>query len=132
MLAEFAKLHDFREQSFDEALRAYLWSFRLPGESQKIDRMMETFAKQFCSCNPDIFAHTDGCYILAFATIMLNTSLHNPSVAHKPTLEEFKSMNRGVDDGKDIDPAVLTGLYHSIASVGLPSGDGGRWKCRRG
>ena len=102
---------------FDQALRSYLSSFRLPGESQKIDRMMETFATSYYGCNSNTFASTNGCYILAFATIMLNTSLHNPSVSKKQTLEEFIKMNRGVDDGRDIDPVILTALYHSISSV---------------
>ncbi|KFO80354.1 Cytohesin-2, partial [Cuculus canorus] len=30
----------------------FLWSFRLPGEAQKIDRMMEAFAQRYCLCNP--------------------------------------------------------------------------------
>ncbi|NXV24829.1 CYH2 protein, partial [Cepphus grylle] len=32
--------------------RQFLWSFRLPGEAQKIDRMMEAFAQRYCLCNP--------------------------------------------------------------------------------
>lgn len=67
----------------------------MPGEAQKIDRMMETFAKHYCQLNPDIFTNEDCCYVLSFAIIMLNTSLHNPSVKEKPTVEQFISMNRG-------------------------------------
>ena len=52
----------------------------VPGEAQKIDRMMETFAQRYCQLNPDIFTNSDTCYVLSFAIIMLNTSLHNPSV----------------------------------------------------
>lgn len=33
---------------FDEAIRHFLSGFRLPGEAQKIDRMMEKFAERFC------------------------------------------------------------------------------------
>ncbi|NXH87772.1 CYH2 protein, partial [Edolisoma coerulescens] len=33
-------------------LGTFLWSFRLPGEAQKIDRMMEAFAQRYCLCNP--------------------------------------------------------------------------------
>jgi cytohesin len=51
-LREFASLHDFTALDFDAALRQYLWSFRLPGESQKIDRMMEAFAMRLCQCHP--------------------------------------------------------------------------------
>ena len=50
-----------------------MWSFRLPGEAQKIDRMMETFAQRYCQLNPNIFSNTDTCYVLSFAVIMLNT-----------------------------------------------------------
>ena len=111
---------------FDTALRLYLSGFRLPGESQKIDRFMEAFAKRFCACNPAIFSCTDGCYILAFATIMLNTSLHNPSVRDKPTLEIFMSMNRGIDNGKNINPTVLKELFESISrdQFKFPSDEG--------
>lgn len=38
--------------------RQFLWSFRLPGEAQKIDRMMETFATRYCDCNPQVFQST--------------------------------------------------------------------------
>ena len=46
--------------------------------------------------------------MLSFAIIMLNTSLHNPSVKDKPTVERFISMNRGINDGGDLPPELLT------------------------
>ena len=39
---------DFTDMEFDEAIRHFLSGFRLPGEAQKIDRMMEKFAERFC------------------------------------------------------------------------------------
>lgn len=41
-----------------QALRQFLWSFRLPGESQKIDRMVNAFAKRYCANNPGVFSST--------------------------------------------------------------------------
>lgn len=38
--------------------RQFLWSFRLPGEAQKIDRMMEAFAQRYCQCNGGVFQST--------------------------------------------------------------------------
>ena len=38
--------------------RAFLGSFQLPGEAQKIDRMMESFAQRYCQCNPGTFSNT--------------------------------------------------------------------------
>lgn len=46
------------EISFLCLCRQFLWSFRLPGEAQKIDRMMEAFASRYCQCNPGVFQST--------------------------------------------------------------------------
>ncbi len=58
---------------------------RLPGEAQKIDRLMEKFAERFVKCNPGSFKSADVAYVLAFSVIMLNTDLHNPGVKNKMT-----------------------------------------------
>jgi cytohesin len=109
-----------------EALRHFLWSFRLPGEAQKIDRMMEAFAQHYCAVNEGVFNSTDTCYVLSFSVIMLNTSLHNPSVKNKPTLESFIQMNRGLDNGADLQAELLTTLYESISKepFKIPEDDG--------
>ncbi|KAK6300754.1 hypothetical protein J4Q44_G00288520 [Coregonus suidteri] len=106
--------------------RQFLWSFRLPGEAQKIDRMMETFATRYCDCNAEVFQSTDTCYILSFAIIMLNTSLHNPNVKDKTPLERFISMNRGINNGGDLPNELLTKLYESIRNepFKIPVDDG--------
>lgn len=46
VLDSFASLFDFTGMSFSEALRSFLQRFRLPGEAQCIDRLMEAFAKR--------------------------------------------------------------------------------------
>jgi len=57
-----------------------LQGFRLPGEAQKIDRLMEKFAERYVSCNAGAFKSADVCYVLAYSVIMLNTDAHNPQV----------------------------------------------------
>ncbi|XP_072125253.1 cytohesin-3 isoform X2 [Mobula birostris] len=106
--------------------RQFLWSFRLPGEAQKIDRMMEAFASRYCQCNPGVFQSTDTCYVLSFAIIMLNTSLHNPNVRDKPAVERFISMNRGINEGGDLPEELLRNLYDSIKNepFKIPEDDG--------
>jgi len=37
--------------------RRYLFTFVLPGEAQKIDRIMESFAQRYYECNPDVYAN---------------------------------------------------------------------------
>lgn len=126
VLDKFLGLHEFQDMIIVQALRQFLWSFRLPGEAQKIDRMMEAFAKRYCDCNPDVFSKVDTCYILAFAVIMLNTSLHNPNVKDKPTTDQFVSMNRGIDDGADLPRPLLLSIYESIKKeqFKIPEDDG--------
>jgi Sec7-like guanine-nucleotide exchange factor len=49
----------------------------------------------------------DTCYVLSFAVIMLNTSLHNPNVKDKPSVQRFTAMNRGINDGGDLPEDLL-------------------------
>ncbi len=58
---------------------------RLPGEAQKIDRLMEKFAERYLKCNPGSFRSADVAYVLAYSVIMLNTDQHNPQVKKKMT-----------------------------------------------
>ena len=66
--------------SFDIAIRMYLESFRLPGEAQKINRIMETFGAHYHRQCPDIFRNADAVYVLAYSVIILNTDQHNNQV----------------------------------------------------
>jgi len=74
---------NFQEMEFDEAIRVFLQGFRLPGEAQKIDRIMEKFAERYWKCNPKAFSSADTAYVLAYSVIMLNTDAHNPMVKNK-------------------------------------------------
>lgn len=126
VLKAFVTLNDFCGMILVQALRQFLWSFRLPGEAQKIDRMMECFAQRYCDQNPGMFKSTDTCYVLSFAIIMLNTSLHNPSVRDKPSVECFIKMNRGINEGGDLPQELLENLYISIKNepFKIPEDDG--------
>ena len=73
----------FEAMDFGEAIRFFLQGFRLPGEAQKIDRIMEKFAERYCKCNPNSFTSADTAYVLAYSVIMLNTDAHNTMVKDK-------------------------------------------------
>ncbi|ELR51149.1 Cytohesin-3, partial [Bos mutus] len=123
VLQAFVELHEFADLNLVQALRQFLWSFRLPGEAQKIDRMMEAFAARYCLCNPGVFQSTDTCYVLSFAIIMLNTSLHNHNVRDKPTAERFVTMNRGINEGGDLPEELLraAGVYKEKRAASIHS-----------
>jgi len=105
---------DFPEMELDDALRAFLSGFRLPGEAQKIDRLMEKFAERFCRSNPGAFKNADTAYVLAYSVIMLNTDAHNPMVKQKMSRTDFLKNNRGIDDGSDVPEAYMGALYDRI------------------
>jgi brefeldin A-resistance guanine nucleotide exchange factor 1 len=80
VLEEFARTFDFSEMGIDAALRVFLESFRLPGEAQKISRVLEAFAERYYQQSRGILASKDTVYILSYAVIMLNTDQHSPQV----------------------------------------------------
>ena len=95
VMRAFARSFDFSKLDFDVALRVFLKPFRLPGEAQKIDRLMEAFAARYCACNDGAFANTDAAYVLAFAVIMLNTDAHNDAMGAFCTLVPIRPRSRG-------------------------------------
>ncbi|KAF3328143.1 brefeldin A-inhibited guanine nucleotide-exchange protein 2-like protein [Carex littledalei] len=105
---------DFQGMEFDEAIRSFLQGFRLPGEAQKIDRIMEKFSERYCKCNPKAFTSADTAYVLAYSVILLNTDAHNPMVKHKMSPDDFIRNNRGIDDGKDLPEEYMRSLYDRL------------------
>ncbi|KAM7472118.1 hypothetical protein LguiA_010301 [Lonicera macranthoides] len=105
---------DFQGMEFDEAIRAFLQGFRLPGEAQKIDRIMEKFAERYCQCNLNAFTSADTAYVLAYSVIMLNTDAHNPMVKSKMSADDFIRNNCGIDDGNDLPEEYLRSLFERI------------------
>ncbi|WJX87162.1 Brefeldin A-inhibited guanine nucleotide-exchange protein 2 [Trifolium repens] len=106
---------NFQGMEFDEAVRVFLQGFRLPGEAQKIDRIMEKFAERYWKCNPKAFSSADTAYVLAYSVIMLNTDAHNPMVKDKMSADDFIRNNRGIDDGKDLPEEYLKSLFDRIS-----------------
>uniref|UniRef100_A0A3B1IVE6 ARF guanine nucleotide exchange factor 2 n=1 Tax=Astyanax mexicanus TaxID=7994 RepID=A0A3B1IVE6_ASTMX len=108
---------DFCGKDFVSALRTFLEGFRLPGEAQKIDRLMEKFAARYLECNQGqtLFASADTAYVLAYSIIMLTTDLHSPQVKNKMTKEQYIKMNRGINDSKDLPEEYLSSIYDEIA-----------------
>ncbi|XP_058108815.1 brefeldin A-inhibited guanine nucleotide-exchange protein 5 [Magnolia sinica] len=104
----------FSGLKFDAAIREFLKGFRLPGEAQKIDRIMEKFAERYCANNPGLFKNADTAYVLAYAVIMLNTDAHNPMVWPKMSKSDFIRMNT-VSDAEECAPKeLLEEIYDSI------------------
>ncbi|MQL85847.1 hypothetical protein Taro_018380 [Colocasia esculenta] len=137
VLHEFARTFDFQDMNLDTALRLFLETFRLPGESQKIQRVLEAFSERYYEQSPQILANKDAALLLSYSLIMLNTDQHNVQVKKKMTEEDFIKNNRHINGGNDLPREFLCELYHSIckneikttpdSGAGFPEMTPSRW-----
>lgn len=114
VLEAFIRLFDFAGKPLSEAMREMLESFRLPGESQQINRIAEVFSKVYFATSPKDIKSEDAVYVLAYSVIMLNTDLHNSQNKRKMKVEDYRRNLRGVNDGADFDPDYLGSIYENI------------------
>ena len=91
------------------------------GEAQKIEHLTRMFSTRYIECNKleckNMFNRAeDTLDVLAYAIILLNTSIHNPNVKpnEKMKFEQFLKMTKGIDNGFDIDKDYLQGLYDRV------------------
>lgn len=129
LLRNFIDLFDFKGLRVDEAIRFLLTKFRLPGESQQIERIIEAFSSRYVECqNYDSHEVTkeivddvstvqpdaDSVFILSYSIIMLNTDLHNPQVKEHMSFEDYSGNLKGCCNRKDFPGWYLERIYSSI------------------
>ena len=117
LLGAFLDMFDFTGKRVDEALRELLNSFRLPGESALIERIVAVFSEKYCgNATPEGIANVDAVLVLTYAIIMLNTDQHNPNLKKdkRMTYNDFARNLRGVNGDKDFAPEYLQEIYDSI------------------
>jgi brefeldin A-resistance guanine nucleotide exchange factor 1 len=95
-----------------------LESFRLPGEAQQIDRIIDNFSHTYFEATQNTPQHeladADSTFVLAFSIILLNTDQHNPQVRRKMTKEDFRRNARGCNNGGDFDPDYMDAIFEAI------------------
>ena len=91
----YISLLDFTGLTLDQALRTFLSDsgFRLPGEAQKIDRLLSAFSEAYVKDNPNSVRDADAAYTLTFALVMLNTDAHNPNLDQKKNNKSVEQSN---------------------------------------
>ncbi|KAJ8926524.1 hypothetical protein NQ314_021126 [Rhamnusium bicolor] len=111
------KKNDWGIYRIDDALRAFLEAFRLPGEAPVISLILEHFAEQWHKSNGEPFADVDSAFTLAYAVIMLNVDQHNLN-AKKQSMpmssKAFKKNLKGVNGGNDFEEEMLDEIYNTI------------------
>ncbi|KAL3235571.1 Arf family guanine nucleotide exchange factor GEA2 [Nakaseomyces bracarensis] len=130
LLQEFIDFFDFKGLRVDEAIRILLTKFRLPGESQQIERIVEAFSKKYVSDQnyntalldtedekellESIQPDSDSVFILSYSIIMLNTDLHNPQVKEHMSFEDYSGNLKGCYNSNDFPFWYLDRIYCSI------------------
>ena len=112
----FCSLLDFTKLELDQALRLLLSRFKLPGEAQQIDRIVQTFSKKYGLDNPQAFNDEDTPYILSYSAIMLSTDAFSKTISQKNKMKKHQF----VENNKKICPSTtiefLEGMYDRITS----------------
>lgn len=119
ILSAFVRSFEFSGLRIDQCLRTFLETFRLPGEAPLISIVIEHFSAHWHESNNEPFEKEDAAFTLAYAVIMLNVDQHNQNAKKQNipmTLDQFRNNVRGVNDGKDFDPAMLEEVYNAICN----------------
>lgn len=108
-------------------MRDLLETFRLPGESQQINRITETFAEIYFATEPGAYflkpfdlllivraaevKSQDAVYVLAYSIIMLNTDLHNPQIRVSLCILLYNPTNISPRNGCQL--RIINGIYEA-------------------
>lgn len=136
LLDNFIRLYDFKGLRVDEAIRILLAKFRLPGESQQIERIIESFSKRYVECQEyetinssatnskktkvseekedPVMPDSDSVFVLSYSIIMLNTDLHNPQVKVHMTIDDYSNNVKGCYNNGDYPEWYIERIYTSI------------------
>jgi brefeldin A-resistance guanine nucleotide exchange factor 1 len=103
-------------------ISSILVTFRLPGESQQIDRIFEQLSRLYFDQLDDAgrkwFGTADVVYLLFFSIVMSFTDHSNPQIKQKQTLEQFIKSHNGINNGANLSPELLTSLWNRIKKRG--------------
>lgn len=116
IMHEYIDQIEFTSLSLVEALYKFLSMFRLPPESQQIDRIIEKFAHAFYLSHGDEFKSASIVYDAAFAIVILHTDAHNMQVKHKMEKNEFIKLYRGMDEGDALPTNYLETIYDYVVA----------------
>uniref|UniRef100_A0A2D4FKV1 SEC7 domain-containing protein n=1 Tax=Micrurus corallinus TaxID=54390 RepID=A0A2D4FKV1_MICCO len=115
MVAEaYLSFFHFSAETLDQALRSFLKSFVLTGETQERERILMHFSQRYHCCNPEASLSPDAVHTLTCAMMLLNTDLHGQNIGRSMSCQDFVVNLTGLNDGKDFPKELLKALYNSI------------------
>ena len=123
-LKYYTESFNFKGMKIVSAIRFFLSTFQLPGEGQKIDRILQTFGAKYYNDNNNIYESADSTFYLTYAIMILQTELHNPNIKVKMNLESFINFVNE-QNTKKLDDELLKDIYNDILNepISLPELD---------
>jgi brefeldin A-inhibited guanine nucleotide-exchange protein len=94
------------ETDLIDAMKELMTGFRIPGEGQIVDRILERFGEKISKDQPDMFGNSEGVFLFSYAVLMVQTSIHNPQAKKcRMSLQDFKKITSTVklSNTKEID-----------------------------
>ncbi|KAL8345332.1 hypothetical protein RB601_005391 [Gaeumannomyces tritici] len=89
-LQAYMSLFDFAGRSIVSSLRDICARLILKAETQQVDRILASFAKRWCECNPKHgFKAIDVVHTICYSIMLLNTDLHMADIEQKMTRSQF-------------------------------------------
>ena len=99
---QFFEHFDWRGKSLLEALRSLCSQLYLQGETDKIDRILESLSIRYVVCNPSSHFRAKECvHSVVYSLFLLNTDLHLANMNKHMTLHQF--LNNTCDALKELD-----------------------------
>lgn len=92
--------------------------FRLPGESQQINRIMSAFSESYHEQNIECFENSDVVYILAYSIMMLHTDAHSEKIEKKYKMKKsvFVERNLSVIKSVSLTEKILSDIYDRVTA----------------
>jgi hypothetical protein len=130
ILLAYLNYYEFSGLRLDWALRLFFQLFRLPGDPDAIDGILQAFADRFTACNPSVCADSYFVLKLVLAILMLNAQWHGregQAITAIDTTEPFRMTSEQFVAGllQSVDEPVAGDLlseeYLSAVYVGIQS-----------
>lgn len=116
VLKAYCQLLDFTNLEFDQALRLLLSRFKLPGEAQQIERIVNVFATVYHKDNPEVFPDSDTPFILSYSLLMLNTDAHSKMVQSKDRMTRNQFIENNSRVCKTLTREYLGKMYDNVVN----------------
>ncbi|KAL8628318.1 hypothetical protein Q9189_005978 [Teloschistes chrysophthalmus] len=86
----YMELFDWQDLNILAALRDFCGRLLLKGETQQVDRILDSFSSRWCACNPNHgFKATDVVHTICYSILLLNTDMHMAEIEQKMTRPQF-------------------------------------------